>query len=123
MNEREAIAADMATAHTEDTRALVVGFTGTTGGGVLIHSVPAVSIDGRTIVIVRDDTDLDAGGPAHWITFDVDNMEEIADDRWWASAAELRHYADQLDSEITGARPDVDLWATVAAIVEQAEAS
>ena len=71
--DRAAIAADMATAHTDDTHALVVGFTSTTGTGVLIHQVPAVSIDGRTIVILRDDEEPDEDGVQGWLLLDTDD--------------------------------------------------
>lgn len=81
---------------------------------VQITAVPLVSIAGRSIAIIPD-----PAAEGHTF-YTIDLEDDMLDTRWWEMPSDVRAYADDLAAEITGTRPDVDLWATVATIIEQA---
>lgn len=102
--------------------------------GVIVHSVPAVSIADRTVTIIRDPDERE-GDPVAFYTSDVDTTDtDCGEVRWWSSAAHLRAHADELaydlgrrlDTEtMTGADThglalEEQLWNTVAEIAAQA---
>lgn len=83
---------------------------------VMIHQVPAVSIEDRTIVILRDD-EPDEDGVQGWLLLDT----EMGSHDW--TTEQLRAWVTELadDPGMANYQPDRDLWATVLAIVERAE--
>lgn len=81
-----------------------------------ITSVPLVSIPGRSIAILPD---VDPAYTGHAF-YTIDLEGDAQDVAWWEMPEDVRRHADQLADEITGSRPDVALWATVADIIEKA---